>query len=508
MVSSRCAVCSVRLEQVVQVPAGRSRGRTAGQGQPSSSGSSVVRSRPLARSAEEGVAFEPLFGASEERTRAAGEALSGIGGADVPDLSIYYRVRADDERLDDLAELRPSCRASRRPTSSRPPSRPRRSTTRCSSAGRRRPPTPRRSRRTSPPARAISGGARRHRRRLRLDGGRRARRRHRIIDIEGAWRFTHEDLLQNQGGVVGGTQRPTSAGATTAPRWSASSAATPNGFGVTGICPGRQRAARSRSSAAIGSAGGDPRRRPTGCSAGDIILIELHRPGPRFNFQVATTSAATSRSSGGRTTSPRSASPPRKRRHRGRGRRQRRREPRRPDLRHPAAGLPGGLAQPVQPRQPGLRRGHRRRRAPRRRARTAATTGPTARGSTSPTTARCVDAQGWGREVTTCGYGDLQGGAERGPLVHRHLQRHLERLADRRRRARLRCRASLRARGQPLLTPATRAQRAADHRLAAAGCAGPAGDAAHRQPARHPGGDRRAGAGGRQSGIATQYWNE
>lgn len=28
----------------------------------------------------------------------------------------------------------------------------------------------------------------------------------RIIDIEGAWRFSHEDLLQMQGGVVGGTQ--------------------------------------------------------------------------------------------------------------------------------------------------------------------------------------------------------------------------------------------------------------------------------------------------------------
>ena len=28
----------------------------------------------------------------------------------------------------------------------------------------------------------------------------------RIIDIEGAWRFSHEDMLQNQGGVIGGLQ--------------------------------------------------------------------------------------------------------------------------------------------------------------------------------------------------------------------------------------------------------------------------------------------------------------
>ena len=27
----------------------------------------------------------------------------------------------------------------------------------------------------------------------------------RIIDIEGEWHFSHEDLPQNQGGVVGGT---------------------------------------------------------------------------------------------------------------------------------------------------------------------------------------------------------------------------------------------------------------------------------------------------------------
>src|SRR5207247_2522790 len=28
----------------------------------------------------------------------------------------------------------------------------------------------------------------------------------RIVDVEGAWRFTHEDLVENQGGVAGGTE--------------------------------------------------------------------------------------------------------------------------------------------------------------------------------------------------------------------------------------------------------------------------------------------------------------
>jgi len=39
-----------------------------------------------------------------------------------------------------------------------------------------------------------------------------------IIDIEGSWRFSHEDLLQHLGGLLGGSAPRTSAGATTAPR--------------------------------------------------------------------------------------------------------------------------------------------------------------------------------------------------------------------------------------------------------------------------------------------------
>jgi hypothetical protein len=66
----------------------------------------------------------------------------------------------------------------------------------------------------------------------------------------------------------------------------------------------------------------------------------------------------------------------------------------------------------------------------------------------------CVDAQGWGREVTTCGYGDLQGGASEdvwytdtfsgtssaSPIVVGALGS---------------IQGALRARSRPLLTPAT-----------------------------------------------------
>ena len=47
---------------------------------------------------QEGVTLEPLFGQEDViRSRAASLASRSTGG--VPDLSVYYRVRADDDRL-------------------------------------------------------------------------------------------------------------------------------------------------------------------------------------------------------------------------------------------------------------------------------------------------------------------------------------------------------------------------------------------------------------------------
>ena len=104
----------------------------------------------------------------------------------------------------------------------------------------------------------------------------------RVIDIEGAWNFTHEDLQRNVGGLVGGTM-------TTALGWRNHGTAVigeyggdENGFGVTGISPNALSSAISifggmGSAQAIRTAAN--RLRP-----GDVILIELHRPGPRHAF--------------------------------------------------------------------------------------------------------------------------------------------------------------------------------------------------------------------------------
>ena len=103
------------------------------------------------------------------------------------------------------------------------------------------------------------------------------------VDVEGAWNFAHEDLLANQGGVVGGTP-PTD------PSWVNHGTAVlgifsgdNNGLGVTGICPDANVSGISIFGP-TGSSGAIPDAADR-LNAGDIILIELHRPGPRFNFQ-------------------------------------------------------------------------------------------------------------------------------------------------------------------------------------------------------------------------------
>ena len=73
--------------------------RAAADGVSSAAGADIG---PLAAFlAEEGVALEPLFGVSEERLERQAALLSGSAVQPVPDLTPYYRVRADDARLDD-----------------------------------------------------------------------------------------------------------------------------------------------------------------------------------------------------------------------------------------------------------------------------------------------------------------------------------------------------------------------------------------------------------------------
>lgn len=106
----------------------------------------------------------------------------------------------------------------------------------------------------------------------------------RIIDVEYEWRFTHEEFIANLGGVVAGAslERLDLRNHGTAVLGELIGGA--NGFGVTGVCPDANVRAASvygtnwNAAAAIHAAAKMLR-------AGDILVVEQHRPGPHFNFQ-------------------------------------------------------------------------------------------------------------------------------------------------------------------------------------------------------------------------------
>lgn len=103
-----------------------------------------------------------------------------------------------------------------------------------------------------------------------------------IVDIEGGWDFEHEDLKVNKGGVIGGRPYPERYWRDHGTAVLGVIAGDANTFGVTGICSDAKASAishRGRGSApAIYDA-------VEALEAGDIVLIEAHRPGPRFNFE-------------------------------------------------------------------------------------------------------------------------------------------------------------------------------------------------------------------------------
>jgi hypothetical protein len=95
-----------------------------------------------------------------------------------------------------------------------------------------------------------------------------------VIDCEWGWQFTHEDLIQNSLGLVGGSNHSNTDHGTAV---FGEIGGDVNAFGVTGISPDSPLGASSfvgqSSPAAI-------KKAADSLSAGDIILLEIHRPGP------------------------------------------------------------------------------------------------------------------------------------------------------------------------------------------------------------------------------------
>jgi len=101
-----------------------------------------------------------------------------------------------------------------------------------------------------------------------------------IIDIEHNWNETHEDLEKALGGSIGpGYSQYGDHGTAVLGEMIGGD----NGYGVTGICPGADvgmvSAGYYGTSNAILIAADTLQR-------GDLMLIELHAPGPRYDFQV------------------------------------------------------------------------------------------------------------------------------------------------------------------------------------------------------------------------------
>jgi hypothetical protein len=103
-----------------------------------------------------------------------------------------------------------------------------------------------------------------------------------IIDIEGGWNFNHEDLLQNQGGVVGGTATDDLGWVNHGTAVQGEIGGDEDNPGIVGIAP------RSRFSAVSIFGTGNSVAKAIKTAAdklapGDVILIELHRAGPNAN---------------------------------------------------------------------------------------------------------------------------------------------------------------------------------------------------------------------------------
>lgn len=114
-----------------------------------------------------------------------------------------------------------------------------------------------------------------------------------VFDVEGAWNFSHEDLPATPGLVAGGVPDQASNPLSWVNHGSAvmgEIAGIQNSYGITGISPqvkfnGVSHFPSSSTGSAWGSASAIQAAADR-CRPGDIILLEMHRPGPAFNYQL------------------------------------------------------------------------------------------------------------------------------------------------------------------------------------------------------------------------------
>ena len=227
----------------------------------------------------ERIVLEPLFG-KEDRLLVGAASFAASTGIRLPNLSVYYRVRASDNRLDRLAKKLGKLDVVEAAYVKPPAELPQMLNDMLPSAEEAPSVTPDFTSRQGYLEAAPGGIEARYSWTLAGGGGNGVK----IIDIEGAWRYTHEDLLQNQGGVVGGVQSADTAWRNHGTAVIGEFGADRNSFGVTGITPD----ANVRAISIFGGTGSASAIRLAAdmLRPGDIILIELHRAGPKFGYQL------------------------------------------------------------------------------------------------------------------------------------------------------------------------------------------------------------------------------
>ncbi|MFF0064410.1 S8 family peptidase [Streptomyces sp. NPDC005279] len=240
---------------------------------------------------DEQLALEPVFG-SEERTRSAlppqPEGPAGGGRGTLPDLSLFYRVRGGGDRTEELtarlaalpeietAYLKPGAVPARTAPHGAPAKARPEEAKRLKEGA---PATPDFTGRQGYLAPAPEG----------VDaywawqrpGG--SGRNVTVVDVEGAWQLGHEDLAEKLAGIVVGNPVQDIAWRNHGTAVLGVIGGDRDEKGITGIAPEAVTAAASiqgiGSAAAIHAAA-------ERLGHGDLLLIELHRPGPRFDFEV------------------------------------------------------------------------------------------------------------------------------------------------------------------------------------------------------------------------------
>ncbi|MFF0012234.1 S8 family peptidase [Streptomyces sp. NPDC005374] len=223
---------------------------------------------------DEQIALEPLFG-SEERIQ---QSVDGIGGEDVPDLARFYRVRGGESRAEEL-RARIAALPGIDTAYVKPPAVPATVADDDRRLKEGAPVTPDYTGRQGY-LRPAPEGIDAHWAWQRPGGTGRGVT---VIDVEGAWQLGHEDLAAKLAGVVVGTPLTDLAWRNHGTAVIGVIGGDTGERGVTGIVPEAVTAAASfqgiGTAAAIQAAA--DRLGP-----GDVVLVELHRPGPRFDHEI------------------------------------------------------------------------------------------------------------------------------------------------------------------------------------------------------------------------------